>query len=579
MGGKKKKKHQPAAASKQDSAAAETPVQKTPVRSPSKSERPSAPSRVPFYKKTNNIITFAFGVATVVFLFTYRFEQDNLTGAERIWQRLSWGVQRVTEGCSKPPDSEIEAYYRDQAGAIPVAPDFDADEGEICGNGRKYFCTSLPPDKPIPFGWEMPPRVGEDPDYEGPSPFAPFKESPHAMPSSKAILTRPAIRDRGDRDFAAHVLHSVEHSTAKIGLANGTTLPDGLSALKNRIVNVEPSILHVDDDAVASATLAERNIDFVLYDRRSPSPHPWMEQTFDRVDMRMRDAVSLQYFFPLVLGSGWALYARVEPFDIPSHVKRRMTKRVRSLLTGETPESFSFDLPKDALGDDRHRVVVSLRKRGEPAVKGRKVARHMANGDTVLSALDGAIARLKDGWGTTVDEAKKDYGVSLPADIGKAIDDMEIEIDVLYHQTVLTDRTAQNLLWYVELGLEGVMLKERAGERKIHYLEPSYAVQMEMTSEVQFLEKMLAKAGLKDFLRPPRLETNRESTRDMVLHESAFKADSRYDFTRFRTVNWIERPADMGREIVELYRGVPLKTIWDVSYASLIRSLELGACG
>ena len=65
------------------------------------------------------------------------------------------------------------------------------------------------------------------------------------------------------------------------------------------------------------------------------------------------------------------------------------------------------------------------------------------------------------------------------------------EIEVLHDMCRLTDRRPVNLVWYLELGLEGISLR---GEGKFHYLEPAYAVHMEIKSEVTFLEKALQKS-------------------------------------------------------------------------------------
>ncbi|MBN2340411.1 MAG: hypothetical protein JXX29_00585 [Deltaproteobacteria bacterium] len=542
----------------------------------SKKKRKKAAAKVPFYKNINNIITFIVTVAVVVFMFTYRFEADNLTGAERLYHLLYKGVQTVTVGCEKPPNSEIEAYYQDSAGSIPVAQDFDADEGELCGNGRKYFCTSLPPDKPIPLGWEKPPRVGDDPNYEGPSPFAPFKESPHAMPSSKAILSRAHIADRADKDLVRYIEASLA-LTPEVSIAVVGKLSSQLSQFESQMKPVDAEWFNVDDDEIVAKKLEAMGFNYVLFDRTTLNPpHPWMEETMGQVGMRMRDAVSLHWFYPVVLGSRYALYRRVTPFEIPKHVKRRLTKRVRAMLSGEAPEDYHFDMPLDATGDDEHRVVVSLRKRSEPLVKGRKLDKKMSHDKTLLGALDSAVKRIQETWPETVESVKKSYSAMLDIDLKKEIDNLEIEIDVLYHQCYLSDRTPSDLVWYVELGLEGVMLNERAGARTINYLEPSYAVQMETTSELQFLERMLKKANLNQFLRDANSKKIRKK-RGKILYESAFYKDNDYDFKRFRSVNWVERPKKMGRDVVEIYRGVPLKTIWDVSYASLIKSLELGA--
>ncbi len=543
-----------------------------------KKRKQKVQAKVPFYKNINNIITFVLSVGVVVFLFVYKFPQDNLTGAERLYNLFYKGVQTVTEGCGKPPESEIEAYYKDNAGSIPVAPDFDADPGEICGNGKKYWCTSLPPDKPVPFGWEKPPRVGEDPNYEGPSPFAPFKESPHAMPSSKAILTRPAISDRNDRDLERYIEAALALTPdAKIALVGTKNVTPQLGKFVPAMKPVDVSLFKVDDDEVVARKLEADGFNYVLYDRTfGGKPHPWMEETMGEVATRMRDAVSLHWFYPVVLGSRWALYRRVTPFEIEKHVKRHLTKRVRARLSGEEAENFSFDMPLDATGDTEHRVIVSLRKRSEPLIKGRKLVKRMSHGTTLMAALDSAVDRVNEDWPDVVKNIRNDYGAILNPSLKKEIDNLEIEIDVLYHQCYLSDRMAGSLVWYVELGLEGLMLAERDGKKNIHYLEPSYAVQMETTTEVEFLEKLLKKSKLPRFLRDAK-SRKIQKKRGKILNESEFVTDSAYDFKRFRAVNWVERPKALGRDIVEIYRGVPLKTIWDVSYASLIKALELGS--
>ncbi len=85
------------------------------------------------------------------------------------------------EGCKTPTARVVEAHFNDQAGAVPVVPSFDADPGEICGNGKTYYCTSRPPKKQIPDGWTPPPKPGSRAGYEGPKPGVLFKESPYAM--------------------------------------------------------------------------------------------------------------------------------------------------------------------------------------------------------------------------------------------------------------------------------------------------------------------------------------------------------------------------------------------------------------
>ena len=183
----------------------------------------------PFFKNPWNVV---LTIATVVLLLVFFFREDDngRTAAQNVWTRIqrgeagdaitqgiSRGIESVAEGCAKPPDTEVEAHFQDKAGSVPVDEDFDADPGEICGNGKRFFCTSKPPQKPIPSSWSPPPRPGTDPNYEGPPFDAPFKESPYAMPSSKAILTRRPIRDLEDPSLKDELVKAAGFAKGKIG--------------------------------------------------------------------------------------------------------------------------------------------------------------------------------------------------------------------------------------------------------------------------------------------------------------------------------------------------------------------------
>jgi hypothetical protein len=537
-----------------------------------------------FFKNPWNIVFLAAIIGILVYAFTVKDDYDRTT-ADRVWDKISrgeagnaiqhtieTGIQKIT--CVKrPPTEEVEAYYKDNAGSIPVAADFDIDEGEICGNGKKYYCTSKPPKKAIPSSWTSPPRVGSDPDYQGPQPGEPFKESPYAMPSPKITLVRSPIVDLRDSALNDEVKRSVARAAGKIGYIGPRDPAQQFPEFGPHIKRLDESMFITDDDSIPGKQLLAKGIDFVMIDRTAPFISPWIEEKMSTVLVRLRDAVSLSWFHPVVLGSGYALFRVAEPFTIPRHVKRRLTSRVRAQLMGETPVDFEFAPSNAPIGDDSFRVIVSLRWRGERGLKGRKLTKEMAHSKTLLGALDRAAVNIRKEWPSIVSGTTSNRTISVssvPADIKEAVSKMEIEIDVLYDMCALVDRSPRNMLWYLELGLEGVSLR---GNDRFHYLEPSYAVHMEMTSSVVFLEKMLMKGKLKQFLRPPKQKRNRK--RGQVLFETPWRTDKKYRFGRFRTVNWIEKPE--GGDIVELYRGVPLKTIWDVTRAALVKSLELGA--
>ncbi len=474
-------------------------------------------------------------------------------------------------GRKKPPAAELEGHYKDNAGSLPVKPDFDADPGEICGNGKSYYWTSKPPKKPIPPSWEPPPLPGTDPNYEGPDPTAPFKESPYAMPSSTDILARIPIHDRNDPKLMVEIKKALARAPGKVGYLGIRDPKVRFGELGPHLVKLDPAKFTGDDDEPVAKQLLENKIDFVLMDRVAPGVKPWIEEKMSTVLIRLRDAVSLAWFHPVVLGSGYALFRVAPPFEIPKHLKRRITARIRSQLLGEKPEEFDMRLSSDAVGANEFRVIVSLRWRNEPKLKGRKVTKKMAHGATFIDAIDKATKKIRDSWGDIRKKAASTYGVDIAADLPRMVANMEIEVDVLYDMCALTDRTPALLVWYLEMGLEGLTLR---GNKTMYYLEPSYAVHMETKSEITFLERMLLKSGLNQFLRDPKKKKIKK-IKKKVLYETPWKRDKEFRFGRFRTLHWIETPG--GGDIVELYRGIPLKTIWDVSRASLIRSLELGA--
>lgn len=527
-----------------------------------------------FFKNPINIILIVITLGVVGTMVYLRDDRDGMTGAERLMQRVSDQVEKTVEGCDKPKDSEVEAHFKDKSGSIPVARDFDADPGEICGNGKTFYCTSKPPQKPIPSSWKKPPRPGEDPTYEGPSPFDAFKESPYAMPAPKVIKDRKPVVDFGDRELVPAIEAALQSGTGKLGYLGNRQPTTQLSALSTPPVVLDKTLFDGQDDEVVAKALTAQGIEFVLVDRTTPRAKAWIEEKMNMVRVRLRDAVSLAWFHPMVVGSGYALFKVAEPFVISKSVKRRLTRRARNLLTGQASADNTFTMKTDAVGDSEHRVIVSLRKRSEPLLKGRKLIRRIAHGKTVVDALDGAVKKIQKDWNTTISKSERLYGMKLGADLKAEMANLEIEIDVVYNICALTDRSPMNMVWYLELGLEGLMLKEKAG--KLFYLEPSYAVHMEVASEVVFLEKMLMKSNLDQFLRKPN---NKKliKTRGKVLWQSAWAKDTDHQLKRFRTVSWIERPQNKGGDIVELYRGIPLKTIWDVSKASLVKSLELGA--
>lgn len=467
-----------------------------------------------------------------------------------------------------PPDSEIEAFYRDNAGSTPVSKDFDSPPGEICGNGKSYYWTSIPPKKPVPKGWRPPPRPGEDPSYTGPKPGEPFKESPYAMPSSKRVLARKRIRDRHDKTLFAEIRRHLVTTTKPFGYLDDVPPDPRFKTLGRELKLVDAEAFDTDQHARLAKLLLKQGMEYLLVDRTSPPVSAWVDDKTDTVRVRLRDAIGTAWFHPVVLGSRYVLFRIRPPLIIPEGARRAMTKRVRARLTGSPLPEVTLPSELPAVGGEGFRVIVSLRSRGEKGLKGRKLVKRMSRDDNLIAAMDGAAEEIVQDWQRVRERAAGDPYIDvdeLSANIGKAVGSMEIEVEVLYDQCIITDRTLSNLVWHMELGVEGLSL-EKGG--RFHYLEPAYAVHMGRTSERRFLRKFLRKSGKKELLR-------RSSDGKWRIDERAWKEDTSYRFGRFRVLHWVETPSH--EEIVGLYRGVPLKRVSAVSRDALVESLRLGA--
>lgn len=469
-----------------------------------------------------------------------------------------------------PAPEEVEAHFQDQAGALPVARDFDAPPGALCGNGQRFYGT-VRGGKPAPPGWQPPPLPGSDPDYQGPEPTAPFKESPYAMPGPRVVLARAAIIDRGEPEFAQELRALLAGSTGPLAVTGGRDPLDAFPFLAGRLEPADPVLLDGCDEQTAAQALLATGSALLLVDRTHVPVAPWLEQDVTCLRVALRDAGELAWFHPRLLGSGWAVYGIAPPLHLSAADKARLTRRARDRLAGRPTERLALAAPLGAVGQGVHRVIVSLRMRGEPRLKGRKLARRMGQHADVAIALDRAAAKLRQGWAEVARSAAREFGLTLPGVPADLLDRLEVEIDVLTDVCMLTDRSVAALGWLLQLGLEGLYLWDRP-QRVGFYLEPSHAVHMAVTSPVIFLETLLRRSGLTDYLRPPNRPELRR-VRPLVLWEQAWRDDSRLQVMRFRSLNWIETPG--GHGIVELYRGVPLKQ--PACRDDLVRALQLGA--
>lgn len=477
--------------------------------------------------------------------------------------------------CNAPSDRVVEEHFKDNAGALPVDRDFDSPPGEICGNGESFYCTSRPPKKAIPASWTPPPRIGSDPNYKGPAPGYDFKESPYAMPASKAVLARAPIYDAKDKTLTKELRRALGKGKTKIGVIGKASLPDLSKDLLDRMIPLSLSSFKTKDEVSLKEELLSQGVEFVLIQRSLIEVAPWIEEEMSHLHIRLRDGLDNQWFHPLVLGSAYSLYKISPPSVLSRESKVNLTSRVRSILSGKKPSSLISKDKKVSLGksadNNQVRAIVSLRSRQDYGLKGRKIIKRIGKGSDLESAIDDASLKIKNKWSGHIEKIQKNENVtSFSRKISEALSLMEIEIEVLYDLSFISDREPSNLVWNIELGLHGVFLQKG---KKFEYLEPAYAIHMEVKSELQFVEAMLKKNKVKEFLRKPKKSNN--AWREWVLHEQGWRNDTKQRFGRFRTSHWIEKTP--GGEIAELYRGVPLKEQSEVSRASLENSLALGA--
>lgn len=471
----------------------------------------------------------------------------------------------------KPPADKVNEFYGDDDGHTPLPADFDAAPGALCGNGRSLYWTTYPTQKPLPDGWAPPPPPGSDPAYPGPDPLAPVKESPYSEPTPRQVLGRPKIEDTKEAGLLMTLERLLPEGT-RVGVVSDRFEGSPLKRLKASFVPVAPGLLRGEDDRRAAKQLQKKKLTHLLVDRTEPAVQPWLDDDVRTLRVRLRDGLETGWFHPMAVGSGWALYRMAPPVSLSLKDRQRITDRIRQRLQGKEPGKLAVRLSDGASDGDEYRVVIALRKRGEPSLKGRKAMKRAAAARTLTDALDAAVDRVINGWEDARSAVEKAYDFSLPVDLTAAVEAMEIEVELLYDVCTLTDRRPKKLSSYLEHGLDGLMVYWRDGRAAPAYLEPSYPVDFELRGAEAFLERLLEKNGLTGFLR-----TTEASGAEQVVDEVTWMAEGGHELRRFKTLHWIERPAGENRGIVALYRGVPLKTRSDVTSGALKKSAAAGA--
>jgi len=397
--------------------------------------------------------------------------------------------------------------------------------------------------------WIRPPMPGEDPDYAGPDPAGPVKKSPYAVPSTMAVHRRVVQRDDRDPHLERSLAAAMENAGGTIAYL-GRRPARRFSYLENRLISISDKQVKGDDDHRLASLLKSQGADFLLVDTLTPEPEPWISHSMSEIRLRLRDALPLDHFHPVVISRTYTLYRISEPLKLSRFEKQKVTNRVRNLLTGQKSDPLGFNRSYGAVGRRYHKIAVSLRSRQTGGMEGKKLIMRSGSGGTLDEALINAAARLKKVYPRLRKSIKTNYGVDFPDRLADAMSRIELEIDLLYDLCKIIDRSTERLLWQVERGIEGVYISD--GKTTYIFL-PSSAVYRRTPTELKLVRSVTELNGL---------------DRDAWMQPE-------FEFGRFRTINWIEEKP--GGKIISLYRGAPLRRIEEISRQSLIHSIRKAA--
>lgn len=393
-------------------------------------------------------------------------------------------------------------------------------------------------------GWKAPPEPGQDPDYEGPSPTDPWREGEFAQKAGPSMPRPPPPREESPLTRDA-VARAIARAPGKVGYLASAPSEPWLGLLGDRLASVEPQ--EVDEQGLAiealSWRLRGRGIDFLLVDTTEPVAGVWLDAQATTLRSRLRDALPMTHFHPVVRGATHTLYRVGPPIRITERQGKALLGYVRAKLAGGGAAWPTIDAPVGAVDGAQHRVALTLRSfAASPDHK--KLGWKSAPGATLRAAVDAAIDRVRKGWPGMRDDTE------LPADLGDALERIEVEIDVLFDVCEITDRDARRLMWNLELGYDGAFL-EKDGSTVLRL--PSDALQGGVETEAAFVE---------------RLEKNAD------LAPGAWR-DPDHRFGRFATLDFVEVEPE-GR-VQRLYRGNPLVRVSEITKKRLVRSLVVGA--
>lgn len=425
-----------------------------------------------------------------------------------------------------------------------------------------------------PAGWVAPPLPGEDPDYQGPDPAAPMKYSPYAIDADDRVRRRPSFDDNGDPGMAEAIAAVIEGIDGDIGYL-GERRDDRFALVESRIRTLPAGRFRGDDAEAVGQELLDDGLSFLLVSTRHPRPQLWMQNDAAGLRVRLRDALPLSHFHPLLFGRSHILYRIAPPMELDEQERLNITRWVRERLSGREPGELGIERSTASVGRSEHRVIIALRAHRLRALLGRRLMTVSESGETLQDAFEAAAVRMIAEWPAARARAQQEQDVETSESLAEFLTEAELDIEVVDRMCRFVHRDRQQIYWQFEIGLEGVYVEHND---EFSFLSPAMPV---WRADQYYVRRDGRRRRRRHFAGTrTTVETLMERNN---LHRRAWRTPSDpgrahgpylHDFGRFDTHGWIEREA--GGEIVSLYRGVPLVTVAEVTRERLVEALHLG---
>jgi len=366
-------------------------------------------------------------------------------------------------------------------------------------------------------------------------------------------VRRAPPEDDGDPGMLPFVIRALEGYDGRIGFLGERADGDRrFGPLEARITSVDSGPFQGRTSVAALAALREAEARYLIVTTLDPEIAPWPSDHDTTLQVMLRDGVPTPRFHPVVIGRAHILYRVGDPAEIDDAQRRSITGYLRAQLGGPRAEGSLAAPPDEPFRgvDGQVRVVVALRPSVGSCRGGRAISRRTGSGRTIRAALDDVASQIRRDWRRA--RGRSDCTGDHPSVLAEGLSTVTIQVELVHRMATISDRAEDRLYYLVELGREGVWLRRG---RNTWLLTPTQTIHR----AVENAEAMVERLG-----------------RWNDQPANAWRDDG-YEFGRFETLAWVElEPGDAG-SIRELYRGVPLVRMADITRESVVDALVQGA--